>query len=214
MHVFLLCRGEMLREGIFLHKGVGWTRIPWQGWGWRRHSRDALWSSSPQKKAPRNSVSSTWISARATPAPSNDPFMPGKCNGEFLQPSPAPDSHQVSEGRRGADRTPCCRVTHLAHRLLRGILVAGRWHVAPAGAAPWAGVLHRPRPWAPPARCCPPAWPGPAATVSTRAHLMCLQGERGGDIMASSGREGGAASALLCTAMAPQWPPGIQLHRL
>ena len=167
-----------------------------------------------KKKAPRNSVSSTWILARATPAPSNDPFMPGKCNGEFLQPSPAPDSHQVSEGRRGADRTPCCRVTHLAHRLLRGILVAGRWHVAPAGATPWAGVLHRPWPWAPPARCCPPAWPGPAATVSTRAHLMCLQGERGGDIMASSGREGGAASALLCTAMAPQWPPGIQLHRL
>lgn len=39
---------------------------------------------------------------------------------------------------------------------------------------------------------------------------MCLQGEQGRDIMASGGKEGGAASAPLCTAMAPQQPPGIQ----
>lgn len=185
-------------------------------WGWRRHSRDALWSSSPQKKkALKNKVSSTWVLALVTPVPPNDLFTPGKCNGEFLRLSPAPDSHRASEGRRGTDRTPGCRATHLTRWLLRGVLVAGRWYGALVGAEPWAGVLHRPHPWAPPARCCPPAWPGPATPVSTRAHLMSRQGDRGGDIMVSSGGERGE---LLPPRSALPWPPqrlpGIQPHQL
>ena len=126
----------------------------------------------PPEKAARNNVFSTWVLAWATPVPSNDPFMPGKCNREFLWLSPAPESHQVSEGRWEADRMPGCRVICLTRWLLRGVLVAGRWHMVPVGVVLWAGVLHQPWPWALPIMCCSPAW----SRATTLALLMCPQG--------------------------------------
>lgn len=110
-----------------------------------------------KKKAQGSNASSTWGLPCATPAPSGDPLTPGKCNGEFLQPPPAPDSHQVSEARSKAE--PSCRAIPPRPPPARGIAVlgGGMWRR-------WGGQ----RGWGPPAapgyppcpsRCCPPAWP-------------------------------------------------------
>lgn len=169
MCAFLLCRGgEAAGKGLFgghptPTSSIGWGQRAQVRWGptrgRRRHSGDALCLSSPQKKkkAQGSNASSTWGLPRTTPAPSGDPLTPGKCNGEFLQPPPAPDSHQVSEARSKAE--PSCKAIPPRPPPARGIAVAGggTWRR-------WGGQ----RGWGPPAapgyppcpsRCCPPAWP-------------------------------------------------------
>lgn len=162
MCAFLLCRGgEAAGKGLFgatphppAASGGGSVR---RSDGDRHGDREGT-AVTPcacphhKKKAQGSNASSTWGLPCATPAPSGDPLTPGKCNGEFLQPPPAPDSHQVSEARSKAE--PSCRAIPLAHRLLGALRCLGAACGA-GGAGSGAGVPQQPQ-------VTPPAPPGAA----------------------------------------------------
>lgn len=120
--------------------------------------------------------------------------------GIFLQPSPAPGSHQVSEGTWGAERlvSPPASPRHFSSQEVArspgGNCAVGS---APLSAAAMGS----------PCQVLPTCTAWPRWAISARARLTLPWGEQGGDIMASS-RERGSGFRPALHSHGPQQPPG------